>query len=330
MHDTGSDPPLADPDRQRHSDIHYEIVRQLRENLPFHDGMSEADRARMLDTAIGSVGVLGPGNSMEAYHAARQVACLLHADICTAQAARCLGDVQLCGKLRAQSALMGREARGYLGALLRMQAVRSRREAQAARVRRETGAACPGPDDADAAGEASAEAITDTALREAAARLPEALTPPPAPVWIAPARSRHGAARPDAERNWIIPPPEPEPSEEEMACRRLAHEADLYAVIYPLRTRVIRRLGGMPPDAPFEAPEPILMAELLAAQRSNQLWADGMTPEQAMIDGGHDRMGWPYEPDADPVLVRQKLLKAGVDWQPGLPWGALSAASVGM
>jgi hypothetical protein len=318
MRDTPSDPPPTDPPvdpNVKHRQIaYYEIVKHLREKLPFTDTMSDTDRTRMLAAAISDVRDLQPATGFEARLAACAVAALSHDDLCTAQVTCCLEDIRLTGKLRAQSASMGSQARGYLNTLAKLQATRIKRDG----------------DDKTCESGAWAEHYSESSLRQAAEQLPAEPTPVPQPVWTEPPRPQRAAGRfaPPAQR--AVFEPEPERTEEDLRRARLVHDVDMYTVVYPLRARVIRRLGGMPPDAPFEAPEPEVMAELLVANRSNQEWVDGMTPEQVMIDGGHDRMGWPYEPDADPDVVRAALLRAGVDWRPGLPWGALSAASVGM
>jgi hypothetical protein len=308
MYDTSSQPPAAavDSNITRRRGIHSEIVQHLREGLPFRDGMSEAGRRHMLEVAIGAVVALRPVDSMEVSYAAQQFVCLEHARICLAQARLCLADVVLVGKLRSQAAQMSREARSLLTALLKLQAARSKRDGKVS------------SDDADASDEGCIEARLDQAVAEAPSE------PEPVPHPFLHERGTRGSAVPATD----LAPPEPVPTPEEMDRRRLEQKVDEYTVIYPLRARVIRRLGGMPADAPFEAPEPALMAELLAANRSNQLWVDGMTPEEALIDGGQDRMGWPYEPDADPEVVRTALVEAGVDWRPGLPWNVFSAASV--
>lgn len=285
-------------------DLISHTVFSLRQQMPRPIDPDPAGQARYYRMAVKAVWQLGPRDCAQAEEAVGHVACLAHAAHCRAQVNHCLEDVIMAGRLRAQAASMGRDARGYLTSLLRLQAEQDRR-----------------------AGSGPLEVPEDRAERAVLAllaleKMPADLPMPPKPVMVTQRAAPDPVPRP--------PPPKVEVlSEAEKQRRRIGRKADEYAVLYPLRSRVLRRMQGMPPDAPFEAPEPALLEAILHGQWDNQLWADRMTPEEAMIDGGHDRMGWPYEPDANPEVVRKALLRANVDWQPGLPWGALSAASVG-
>jgi len=109
------------------------------------------------------------------------------------------------------------------------------------------------------------------------------------------------------EPDWLTPAwrlslglPEPPPlTEEEKQRRRVLNEADRYAIIHPLRSRLIRRLGNLPPDCGIEPPAPDLLEAIRTGKETNQLWADRLTPEQAKLNAGRDRdLLWRYEEDS--------------------------------
>ena len=96
----------------------------------------------------------------------------------------------------------------------------------------------PAPEAADALAQAVADPPAETAMPAAADTAP---VPPPA--------RRH---RPQPRRNeddW----PEPD----------LAGDAELYAIMYPQRAKLIRQLGGLPANCSFGPPEPDLVSAIV-------------------------------------------------------------------
>ena len=102
-----------------------------------------------------------------------------------------------------------------------------------------------------------------------------------------------GAPEPD----WVTPawrqtldlPEPPPPTEDDRQRLRLLTQADKYAVLHPMRARLIRRLGGLPPDCGVESPPPDLLDAIRTGEASNLLWADRLTPAQARQNAGRDR-----------------------------------------
>jgi len=122
-------PPPPDPTPQRHRDILDRALTILRATLPPPiENTPEAWEARDR-VALGIVGALRPANVAEADLAALHVAFSDHAGDCLRRAAQHAADPQRARTLLALAASMGREARGNLNALTRLQAVRKKREA---------------------------------------------------------------------------------------------------------------------------------------------------------------------------------------------------------
>ena len=102
-----------------------------------------------------------------------------------------------------------------------------------------------------------------------------------------------GAPEPD----WMTPawrltlglPAPPPPAEDDTRRRDLLHDADRYAITYPMRSRLIRRLGNLPPDCGIDPPPPDLLEAIRSGNEANLLWADALTPEQARQEAGRDR-----------------------------------------
>ena len=62
------------------------------------------------------------------------------------------------------------------------------------------------------------------------------------------------------------PPPEPEAAEPEAAEPAQHSDAEIYAILHPRRAALIRRHGGVPPDATFGPPDEDLVRALLASR----------------------------------------------------------------
>jgi hypothetical protein len=129
-------------------------------------------------------------------------------------------DTPLALKCTAQAANMMRQARGARALLLRVQAVRRKRE----------------PASATADQAAWIEHCAIGLMADALGRLPPAPMAEPPPQPTAP-----------VEAEELEPQPDP------------VAEADQYAIIYPRRAALIRSLGGLPARCDFGPPEPELV-----------------------------------------------------------------------
>ena len=84
-------------------------------------------------------------------------------------------------------------------------------------------------------------------------------------------------------------PAAPPPTEDEQQRQHWLDEADRYAIVRPLCSRLIRRLGSLPADCGVEPPPPELLAAIRTGNETNQRWADSLTPAQARLYAGRDR-----------------------------------------
>jgi hypothetical protein len=161
--------PPPDPALQLQHDIYLCVVENLR---PVFELMREATpdaRARRERVAIAEAAAMIPANAEEAKLAAHSVGAGIFVDDCYRALAAHTGDLADAMKLSARAASMGRESRGYRSLLLRIQALRLKREAN------------------DAARESAAwtEHAAHGLMQEAANRLPWPAAPaaaPPAPT----------------------------------------------------------------------------------------------------------------------------------------------------
>ena len=254
-------PHQPNPALQLQQDIHDEAMEALRDMLPLRSGDTTEARARRHRAAIDNLAALVPASSVEAGLAAHHIATMAHARDCLRQAAQHMDDPRLAMKLRAQAASMGREARGYLGKLFALQAVRKKREAT----------------DADCESAAWTEHSVLNQLTDALERLP-----PQPPVAAPPPQSAPPAA---AEPPPQAPPPQParprdyeEWSDEEKHRDRIRRQADRYAILHTMRVKRIRQLGGLPPDCDYEPPEPEVLHAIITGTGSNLRWADTYEP----------------------------------------------------
>ena len=245
------------PDSTLHlpRDAYYTAIHTLRGSLPAPvtdtpddpgSGLGQA-LIRRDNAAIAQVASLLPANAAEAELAAQYVAACAQAMECLRDArdpAAPLGFVVQC---RTHAASMMRQSQGALRMLLRLQAVRQQREADAAAAERAAWT------------EHCAAALMAQSLAGAP---PEAvdLPPPPPP----PAPSVAPAPEPLAE-------PVPDP----------AAEAEQYALIYPRRASLIRRLGRLPDNPTFGPPEEYLVRAV----------ATGRTPALLALDAAGAGVG---------------------------------------
>jgi len=212
--------------------------------------------ARRDTAARAMVAALLPAGPVEANLAVHHVASMAHAAECTSQAAQCIGDVKAASKLRAQAASMGREARGFLTKLESVQKARRQRAAS----------------DDEQDGAHLAEPCTFGRMTDAMAQLPAR---PPRREMVAPAEAAAKSAPP---AKWPPLRDYDDWTPEEKAAEKLRGEAGRYATLNPVRVRIIRQLGGLPPDCDYEPPRPEVLHEIIHGNGSNLRWADTYVP----------------------------------------------------
>jgi hypothetical protein len=250
---------------QLERDIYYVVAQALREGLPppiedTPEGWLRRDR-----TAIATVASLVPASSAEARLAAHHVAATAHSDDALREAVQQAADPKRVAQARAQSASMGREARGFLGSLLRLQAARQKREAN----------------DASRDSAAWTERSTFGLMTQAMQIMPPAEAPAPPPVQPVPPPSTALSPPPAAELppSRFLPPQDySEWSEEEKRQDRLSARASRYAILNTMNVQLIRKLGRLPDNCDFEPPDPELLHEIIHGTHPNLLWADTYEP----------------------------------------------------
>jgi hypothetical protein len=157
---------------------------------------------------------------------------------------------------------MGRESRGFLGSLLRLQAARQKREAN----------------DASRDSAAWTERSTFGLMSQAMEVMPPAEAPAPPPV---PPPSAALSPPPAAELppSRFLPPQDySEWSDEEKRQDRLSARASRYAILNTMNVQLIRKLGRLPDNCDFEPPDPELLHEIIHGTHPNLLWADTYEP----------------------------------------------------
>jgi hypothetical protein len=224
--------------------VYLHIVETLRANLPDPPSNDPEHLARQLEAAIAEVGSFAPVNPAEAKLAARYVAFSAHADDCLrlARLKASQGDLDWVVKCRAQANSTARQATGQLNLLLRLQKERHKLEKDGRALNRAAWAehcAIGMMTDALAENNSPSPCGTGSAGEDRQTATPCDQTP------------SHDTM-PTAE------PPAPEPAP--------LTEAQSYAVLYPDRAALIRRLGYVPHDVTFDPPDHDLVQALLAAQ----------------------------------------------------------------
>jgi hypothetical protein len=241
--DRPPEPEPSDPTLRVTRDVYYVLVHTLRGALlpPVNDTPEEL--ARRDNAAIGQVAAMLPANADEAYLAAQCVAARLYGMDCVRQA-RDFGatDQMWAHKCAAQAASMWRESRQARSLLMRLQAAREKREADSAATDRA----------------AWSEHCTIGLMKDALAGAPPAAPAEPPTV-----------------------PPVPEPSVAEPPQRDMAAEAELYAVLYPRRARLIRSLGGLPDNPDFGPTDPELVPFIVSGTTPHLRALDAEALEEA-------------------------------------------------
>jgi hypothetical protein len=299
--DQSPPPPPPDAAPQLRRDLYHQIAHALRAALPppLADTWQERDRRDRI--AIGLAGTLCPVNAEEATIAAHYVVANAHGMDCMRLLQESVG-TPAWAKLDAQAHRAMREARGARSLLLRVQTARRRRAKDAAACIHDEWAehiavslmtetldqAPPAPVAAPPSPEpAPVAAPLPPMPAPVAAPSPEQVSiaaPSPAPAPVAtPSPMPAAAAAPPYEPAPITPPlppmpapaaapPQAQPSSPPRAPKQvkdaepffdLAAEAERYAIIYPRRAELIRRLGGLPYDCNFGPPEPELVRAIV-------------------------------------------------------------------
>ena len=259
-----STPPQSyqpNPEVLLQQEIHYRLAQTLRDGLPpLADDTPEA-RDRQIRCAIADAAALVPSNSFEAHLAAQAVATAAHQMQCLSQVRLTL-DPKRADQIRAQAAHMGREQRGFINALLRLQRVREKRES--------TEASCGNAD--------RTEHSVRGLMLDAVPLLPP-MREVDADAIASAAASAAGAAAsagatPAGQRPKFIPRDYDDWSDEEKAADRLRWEGDRYAILNTDRVKLMRKIGGLPPGYDFEVPRPDLLEQILHGDSANLRWAD--------------------------------------------------------
>ena len=293
--------PNLDPGELIRRAVHRHFAGQIRLALHTVPCLPETPEARAeRETAVIAIaGTLEPETHAETLFAIQVVLADARKAAIDTDLLATRGDRQATARLMAQAASFGRESRGALNALVRLQRERRRRGSDAA-------------SQADAAGRWVGFALTE-ALRsvptEPPAAMPAAeppapepkITRPPAPL---PPSLLHLADRPDLPELAADGPHAPpgycpwEPgchtpmwstmthdhmTDEQQLLGDVWAEADVYCVLFPERAQSIRRHGGLPPDWPFEPPSPDVMHVLLRDNSSNFRWADAYQPRPLVL-----------------------------------------------
>jgi hypothetical protein len=203
--------------------------------------------ARRDNAAIAQVAAMLPANADEAFLAAQCVSARLYGMDCIRLARGFAETDQMwahkCAAMGNSSLRESRQARSLLA---RLQAAREKREADRVAT------------DRAAWSEHCTIGLMTGALADAP---PAAPAEPPAPA--------------------TEPPPAPKPPADAEPKRDLADEAELYAIMYPRRARLIRGLGGLPGKLDFGPPDPELVPFIVNGTTPALLALDAEALEQA-------------------------------------------------
>ena len=236
--------PRPDPTIQLQRDIYLQIAMYFRSSLPPPPVDTPEAFAIRERVAIGEVAAMLPVNAYEASLAARAVAAGCQVDAALCELAQYDGDSKVAMQLRAQAASMGREARGFGGLLMRVQAARHKREAKD--LTREV-------DDRTEYSTHGLLTLSQDGLPPRAPRTAPPVAAPPEP---------------------LTPEQAAEAEKQEVLKRR----ASRYAILNTVQVKRIRKHGGLPPDCDFEPPDPELLHAIVTGDGSNLRWADTYEP----------------------------------------------------
>src|SRR5215472_9083511 len=233
---------------------YWQLMHMLRRMLPDPEDDTPEALAHRDHAAIAQVAAMLPANADEAFLAAQCVGARLYGMDCIRQA-RGLAetDPEWQRKCAAQGFSAFRESRQARSLLARLQAAREKREADPAATDRA----------------AWSEHCSIGLMTDALAGSPGE----PVPV-LAPASS------PAPE-----PPPAKEPAADEAPKRDLAAEAEMYAIMYPRRARLIRAYGGLPNSIDFGPPDPELVPFIVHGTTTALLALDAEVLQETAAPG---------------------------------------------
>ncbi len=228
--DTNINPEQIDLEYLLPRDAYWHLMYELHKSLPLTANNTPEEESLRDHAAIAQVTCMIPVNAMEATLAAQYVSANAQATECQRLARDPKLTIEWVLKCHAQSASCMRQSQGALRLLLRVQAVREKREADSVRLN-------------------SANWTEHCAANLMAQVLPDAQPaayteppPPPAPLT---------QATPE-------PPADDEPKFDPTAA------AEEYAMLYPNRAALIRQHGGLPDNITFGPPERRVVRALLA------------------------------------------------------------------
>ena len=280
---------LTDPSLHRPFNCYYEAIHKLRPVLPPPLEQTPEGYARRDNAVVEQIAQLVPASHTEVELAAKFVGAAEYAQDCMHLARQHQDDLAQHGQLLAQSARSGREARGFLASLLRLQTMRMKRE-------RTEGGALQADGIENYARSLMTEALEDPPKPPGAAMSASAAEPPPAPVAALPPPETGKSAEPAAvPADPVAPAAEPvrsphapqtappprfvadavpvrrssrpqrQADEDDWPQPNWAKEAEQYAIMYPRRAQLIRRLGGVPSNCSFGPPEPALVRAIVSS-----------------------------------------------------------------
>ena len=206
---------------------YWQLLHMLRGMLPDPEDDTAEALAYRDHAAIAQVAAMLPANADEAFLAAQCVGARLYGMGCIREApgfART--DPVSQRKCAAQGFSAMRESRQARSLLARLQAAREKREKDPAATDRA----------------AWSEHCTIGLMTDALAGSPAKTVPVPVEPQSVPE-----------------PPPAAEPAADEAPKRDLAAEAEMYAIMYPRRAKLIRTHGGLPDTIDFGPPDPELV-----------------------------------------------------------------------
>ena len=255
MLDSTAPIPLA---AQLPADAYWHLIRTLRLTLPRPPGDSPDDLRKRDHAAIACVAALAPGNAAEGKLAARFVLASEQSDDCLRLAQTPETTREWAAKCRAQALSMMRESNSALRLLLRLQEARRKLESD--------NVACDRAARAEHVAIAlMAEALQQPETSRDTAAIAQAAAPP-----ISPTPAKQRAPEPAAAVEEPSPPCgraqgegiEPAAPVEQQP--DILAEAEHYAILYPERAALIRRLGRLPDNPSFGPPDDDLVQALVA------------------------------------------------------------------
>ncbi len=236
------EPDQPDLTLQLPRDVYYQLIQTLRASLPPPVTDTSEDRARCDNAAMAHVASMLPANADEANLAALSVAASAQALDSLRLARTFPAESAPALKCTAQANSMMRQARAFRSLLLRVQALRQKREADNATLDQATWI------------EHCAVSLMADALGRS----------PPAPV---------------AEPPPVPAPRIPEPAQADEPQADPTAAAEEYAVTYPQRAALIRRLGRVPDNPTFGPPDAVLVRALVTGRTATLLALDRQMTE---------------------------------------------------